>query len=131
MPLRRLLGFVRRDVRPKTRLKAPLRCGQVIVAGDRAESRDTGCLRDVQELLQFLGLTHQPVDIPTEHSLDDAFPHGLKHLQIGRTSLVRVLGRTDVVVDEDAIHDPAEPLCELAAVLFLVPHTETPGLCVL
>src|SRR5215218_2988149 len=131
MPLRGLLGFVGRNVCPEARLKASLRRGEVVVAGDRPKSRDARCLRDVQELFQLLRLAHQPVDVPTEHSLDDTFPHRLEHLQIRRTRLVRVLGRADVVVDEDAVHDPAEPLCELAAVLFLVPHTETLGLRVL
>ena len=53
-----------------TREEAPVVGGEVGVAGDRCQRAQAGGVAHLEELLEFLGLAVQPVEVPHDHGVD-------------------------------------------------------------
>src|SRR5215211_6064478 len=97
------------------------------LARDGGDVPGPGAVADLQELLQLLGLAHQPVLVVDDDRVDDTFLQVLEHLDIALAGLVGVLGGRQVVVAVLLDDWPAKAIGQRLAVLALPADPEATG----
>jgi len=106
-----MLGLVAGDGALDPKVQPARGCRQVILACNRGEL-DAVALGEVNQILVLARLARKPVSIPGDDGADATLLRPREHLLEVRTTLVVV--RAEVVVNEDPLDLPAQPLAQAA-----------------
>ena len=87
---------------------------EVDIAGDRCQRAQAGGVAHLEELLEFLGLAMQPVEVPDDDGVDRTRPDVVEHPPVRRSDPARV--GAPVVIDVHLSDGPAASLGEGLAV---------------
>ena len=125
-PPRDVVGLLGVDSGQDADAEQVIGVADVDLARDGGDVPGPGTIADFQQLLQLLGLAHEPVLVVDDHRVDDAFLQVLEHLDVALAGLAGVLGGRQVVVAVLLDDGPAEAAGEGFAVLALPADTEPP-----